>query len=335
MPRSPAARFVESEARSIPSPVSRAEFRFAAKQVFLTYSQVCEHVTKESVYFTMTERFTLERYTLGEESHEDGGRHVHACLVFPIKVNSRDSRFFDINCGMCTHDHHPNIQKIQRGKINLLRVEEYCAKEDPNPLTNVEPVKTWGEIISESSTQEEYLSLVQKHYPRDFCLSLDRLKASAKHLFPDAGSNTITDFAWPANEEEPESWNAINENVQTWDPQQKSLVLIGPPGCGKTSWAKKNSPKPTLFIRHLDSLVHLKPHHKSIIFDDLEFSHLPPATQKFLTDCTDLAEIHIRYRIGQIPPRMTRIFTANEYPFTEDGVHGEAIRRRVEKISLY
>jgi len=311
-----------------------AEFRFAARQVFLTYSQVCEHVTKEAVFFTLQERHPIERFTLGEELHEDEGRHIHACFVFLCKLNSRDPRFFDINCGSCERDHHPNIQSIKRGKSNLLRVEEYCKKEDPNPLTNVEPIKTWGEIMAEASTAEEYLSLIQKNYPRDFCLSLDRLKTSAKHLFPDAAANTIAEFAWPAGEEEPECWGRLDALKPSWNMTEKSLVLVGPPGCGKTSWAKKNAPKPALFIRHLDSLSHLRPHHRSIIFDDLEFHHLPVATQKFLTDCSDLAEIHLRYRIGQIPARMIRIFTANEYPFTHEGVHGDAITRRVELLCL-
>jgi len=309
-------------------------FRFCAKQVFLTYSQICEHVTKETIYFDMEARYPLKRYTLGEETHEDGGRHIHACFVFEVKIDTKDCRFFDLNCGNCAKDHHPNIEPIKRGKANILRVETYCIKEDPNPLTNVEPIKTWGEIIQESSTAEEYLSLVKKNYPRDFCLSLERLKSSAKHLFGGAKPNTLEDFTWPPEQDEPDAWDTLNEREPTWDPNTKALVLVGPPGCGKTSWAKLKAPKPTLFVRHLDSLVHLTKEHKSIIFDDLEFKHLPVATQKFLTDCTDLAEIHIRYKIGQIPPRMTRIFTANEYPFTDEGVHGEAIRRRCETVYI-
>lgn len=317
----------------MPTNASRP-FRFCAKQVFLTYSQVCEHMTKESVYYDMHARYPLSRYTLGEECHADEGRHIHACFVFDVKIDTKDCRFFDINCGNCQADHHPNIEPIRRGKANLLRVEEYCRKEDPNPLTNVEPIKTWGEIIEESSTAEEYLSLIQKHYPRDFCLSLDRLKASAKHLFANMSPNTLTTFSWPQDAEIPEAWRTLNGLEPLWNPTQKALVLVGPPGCGKTSWAKLKAPKPALFIRHLDSLIHLKPEHKSIIFDDLEFKHLPAATQKFLTDCTDLAEIHIRYKIGQIPAKMVRIFTANEYPFTAEGVHGEAIKRRCETFYL-
>lgn len=327
---------IPTNVASTVQPVASGNFRFSAKTVFLTYAQICEHFSKETVYFTLSERFPIDRYTLGEEVHEDGGRHIHACFVFTVKVETRDARYFDINCGQCVLDHHPNIERIQRGKANLYRVEEYCRKEDVAPLTNVEPTKTWGEIVEESSTQEEYLSLIQKHYPRDFCLSLDRLKASAKHLFPDLGVNTITQFTWPVEEEQPECWSLINEAIllRPWRMEKQALVIVGPPGCGKTSWAKQFSPKPVLFVRHLDSLIHLTPNHRSIIFDDLDFRHLPPGTQKFLTDCTDLAEIHIRYRIGRIPPKMVRIFTANEYPFIQEGVHAEAIRRRLEHISI-
>lgn len=309
-------------------------FRFSARRALLTYSQVCERVTKETILYSLLERYSIERYVIGEEAHEDQGRHVHAALTFHTKIDTRDPAVFDINCGHCTTDHHPNIQPIRRGQANLLRAEEYCSKEDPTPLTNVEPKLTWGEIIEQASSQDEYLSLVQKHYPRDFCLSLERLKTSASYLFPATDPNTINAYAWTA-EEEPTAWETIDSQTQTWDPLQTSLVIIGAPGCGKTTWAKLNALKPSLFIRHLDSLQYLRPHHKSIIFDDLSFVHLPVATQKYLVDCQDLAEIHLRYRIGRIPAGTQKIFTGNEYPFESIGIHGEAISRRVTKIDLF
>jgi len=315
------------------SPPRRA-FRFAAIRVLLTYSQVCESFTKETVLYGLSETYNIQRYTIGEELHSEAGRHVHATIVFHTKVDSRDPRLFDLNCGGgCPGDHHPNIEIIKRGQANLDRCEDYCRKEDPTPLSNVEPRLTWGEIMSTATSEDDYLSLVKKNYPRDFNLSLMRLKQTAAFLFSSQGNNILCSPTLP-DTVQPAAWPQIDESTTEWDGKMSSLVIVGPTGCGKTSWALQKAPKPCLIVRHLDSLSLLRPTHKSILFDDMGFQHLPVATQKFLTDSTVLGEIHIRYLVARIPPHTTKIFTANEYPFCDEGVHGEAIRRRVTLVTI-
>lgn len=111
------------------------------------------------------------------------------------------------------------------------------------------------------------------------------------------------------------------------DESLKSLVILGPPGCGKTNWAKKHALKPALFVSHLDRLKDFKVGvHKSIIFDDLDFKYLPRTAQIHLVDRENPRDIHIRYRVAHIPEGIQKIFTCNEPPFIQD----DAIKRRTE-----
>lgn len=71
-------------------------------------------------------------------------------------------------------------------------------------------------------------------------------------------------------------------------------------------------------------------YHKSIIFDDMAFSHLPREAQIHITDTSDEAHIHCRYGYAIIPAGVQKIFTANIYPFLVD----PAIERRLYKIKV-
>jgi len=114
--------------------------------------------------------------------------------------------------------------------------------------------------------------------------------------------------------------------------QEKPLILIGPPGCGKTNWAKKHAKKPSLFISHIDRLKEYDPnYHKSIIFDDMDFNHLPRQGQVHLADYENPRDIHCRYHISNIPAGVQKIFTANFLPFASD----PAIGRRTKIFNIF
>lgn len=308
-----------------------ALFRFAAKRVLLTYSDVCEEVTKETILYDVCERTPTLQYCISEETHpRTGGRHIHALIQFTYRVDTRDVRFFDV--GDSVHEHHPNIQPVQYGKANWDKALNYVQKEDPCPLTNIEPKLSYEEIYDSANSKDEFLELVKKHHGRDFALNIASLERTAEKLWPTTSVNTVTSARMPSPQRTPFELSTTNP-LSAWA-ERKSIVVTGPPGIGKTTWALHVAPKPCLFVRHLDSLKKLSPTHQSIVFDDLEFSHLPVATQKFLVDLEQIAEIHVRYGVATIPQGLPRIFTANEFPFLKEGIHGQAIRRRIHEIII-
>lgn len=64
---------------------------------------------------------------------------------------------------------------------------------------------------------------------------------------------------------------------------------------------------------------------KSVIFDDMSFSHLPRDAQLHIVEQRNSAQLHVRYGVAILPIGCPKIFTCNIYPFTRD----PAIERRI------
>lgn len=67
---------------------------------------------------------------IGQETHEDGGFHLHVCAWYKAPLQFRGSRHLDIEWE--GEWYHPNVKDKQiKSKKRAL---EYCSKQDPEPL---------------------------------------------------------------------------------------------------------------------------------------------------------------------------------------------------------
>lgn len=108
-----------------------------------------------------------------------------------------------------------------------------------------------------------------------------------------------------------------------------STVIVGQTGIGKTSWAVKYAPKPAIIVSHIEDLKAYQPNiHKSIIFDDISFRERHLQAQIHLVDSDLPRSIHVRWGTVQLPPKVIKIFTCNEFPFEQH----PAILRRIKFI---
>lgn len=104
-------------------------------------------------------------------------------------------------------------------------------------------------------------------------------------------------------------------------------VVVGPPGLGKTQWAKAHFDN-CLLVSHMDDLKAFDvTKYDGIVFDDMDFRNMPRTTQIHVTDWEEDRSIHARHYCSWIPKETRKIICANEYPFIDDG----AIDRRVTR----
>lgn len=286
-----------------------SNFKFDSQHVFLTYAQSA--LTCQQIYDHLSSIKPLEWAVICQERHKDGNTHQHAIALFIDRLQTRNCRLFDVA------GQHPNILPVRSIKHAIA----YVRKQ--GEFVN------YGAVPAGGRADIDWVALAEQSSEAEFLLACSR--ANLQHGY----AKDFWRLGCRQSCEVPETYEADLDrerwDLQLSEPTDGTTVVVGPSGVGKTSWAKRVAKKPALWVRHLDVLRSFRPrYHKSIIFDDMSFSHLPREAQIHLVDETDEAHIHCRYGHAIIPGGTQKIFTANYYPFTVDS----AIERRVNLINL-
>lgn len=285
---------------------------YNGKRFFLTYPQ-CEALPHELASFlTLSAECT---YLIAREKHEKGGHHLHACVEF-TETQRHDMRWLDFQ------GKHPNKQDPRKWAA----CQQYCKKdgdyiEGPEDALQrrvkdgLAPHLACAEYEKRSDWVDYCISQkIGYQYMQDIWLTCHGANDSiTTNDHPGTLCPSLATFAW-------------NSDLH------RCLILHGPSGCGKTVWAKRNIPKPSLFVRHIDQLKGFVPgYHVSIIFDDCDFKHYPRVAQIHLCDFHDTSAIHCRHAVAIIPAGVFKLFTCNELPLSVDD---PAIRRRVRVVHI-
>lgn len=285
----------------------RRNTEIASSSIGLTYSQ-CEASTASYLEWLTAKPWfrATDQYVIAREAHAEGGHHLHVAIKRPGKGQFR---FKGANA-MLVFDYdyegniyHPNI--ITNFRKGYEAWSKYCQKDGDYISNGLGTPSVWHQIAGKDWDQARPLLL--EGAPRDLFLNADRIKSNislvnAPVIERVVYSGPFLSSFYPGPE---------------FLPSRQSLVITGSPGIGKTQFACfcASASGDFLIATHMDDLKKLSSAHKTIVFDDMSFNHLPRETSIFITDIEMPRSIHCRYGNAIIPAGVKRIFTSNRRAF--------------------
>ena len=234
----------------------------------------------------------MRDYVLGEEEYKDGGRHFHVILISDRKVDIRSTSKFDIV--FKGRRYHCNIQPVR----DLAGAVRYVCK-DKRYLTNLkhiydgelQPLEKLLSRMAEREGKNKTLQYYAENFPSQ-ALGSKSLANIEKFLTLLSEVKRKNEMAMERKMYSPftlENFNLPPVIIQ-WlkDGLEPPLIIIGPPGCGKTQFIKALITELGLNAHTTEGIKFLSPEHEILVLDDCSLQDLnDSATLALLETCED------------------------------------------------
>lgn len=316
--------------------------RWNSKKFFVTWSQCPESL--DDIYNHVVSKRPVARAigcvelhdanpALIDEVHPTGELpHVHFVFEFVQKLNTTNERYFDFN------GYHPKIETVRKWEAAV----NYFREGDGQYAIDLKYYNCTEETAADEAESTDLFAIasgLDRQGWTNYChhnnVSFMREQFVWKTLHTDTDILTVEEppTLRPEARQQCDASERLDNLVFELPDRPQSVVLLGPSGIGKTVWAKTIAPKPAYEVGHMDDLRDFKAgYHKSIIFDEIRFSHLPLTTQIAVVDVDDARSIHTRYKPARIPAGVQKFFTCTEtWPFEKNF----QIERRCIWINVY
>lgn len=331
-----------------PLEVALKSKKLSAKKFLLTYAQCPED--PEHVFESIDKRRKIARAVGCIELHADGNPHIHIALEFEKKLTTPNFRFFDYSYNDECDVYHPNISPAESWPkcINYCRGKEKTLVQlfqwrctfqealDTATAASKAKANLFAKARNCSDVEEWYQWCYENSVSSQFCRDVWAITLRAPFV-------QNIDAARPLNADPPRSYDPRFGEMALPDSFAKCVVICGPTGIGKTTWARNHLVGRFgcgLQVGDIDDLKLLNANHKFILFDEIRFNGDPDTgkgrwplhVQIAIADTEYGRTIRCRHSNAVIPQDMPKVFTCTEYlPFTYDG----QIERRIHIINMY
>src|SRR5687767_2722939 len=324
--------------REVPGELrDEGEFVFQAQLAFVTYSRsrfddkeefskaLRESLEPHLPYVGAGKRSTLEIFG-SKELHEDGTPHYHAVMRFGKKPHWRKARknfavWIDVDGERVvdTHSIYIRTKKPREPEARFLQdVQSYVAKGGdvfgqwigPTVTPVAEKKKFLRELV-ETESRAEAEALIKMHFPEKWAWGQINVQALLKTKVRPAPLPYVPDFEvlpWRLPTQV-KKWCRDNFPVRGGG-RPVSLVIIGPPRCGKTCWARSFGTPAVMDGRwDVDQLLQSDVTH--VVLNDIVLTDFP--NKRELAGCQASITVTGKYRGEKsIPWGKPAIWTCNE-----------------------
>jgi len=275
-------------------------FRIHAKKLYLTYSQVHPSADQQAILQILKQKPELPffNYVIAKEHHQDGGIHFHVLLLFNKQIDIKNQNALDIQ--FLEQTYHGNYQAARSTE----RVVEYVCKHG-DYITSLENLVE-GKLLSmkellikdvkdlglspalikhTENLPEKALANVSLVSAKNHFQALQQLKDLEKADHVDTPFQ-LKDFL-------------LTQDLKQWvDKPDKTLVLVGDSGVGKTAFCKafvKEKRLKTLRVNHKQDFRRLDASYDAILIDDAGICGLSDTELLALVDNQEGKTIRVLY----------------------------------------
>lgn len=213
------------------------EFRLTARNLFLTYPN-CS-ASPESVLSALREIITaeIEEYVIATEDHQSGEQHVHCYLKLSRKVNYRDPQCLDLKFYDSDDEeviYHGNYQTVRSIDKTIAYVKKHGVY--------ISNLLDFFDQVKKCETRQQLLELI---------VSNKKIHQSKfiQEYWSLSRPRTEIDYEYEC------SWNDLALRVLEQcsagqGRRPRGLFIHGKPGCGKTTWVRKNFKATEVFFAY-------------------------------------------------------------------------------------